>query len=148
MYTYIANLLFDIFEVQGHTVLKLCTHDSGIRLQLLSVYFLQFDVARRKAELQDKLTSLKYMLSEASLQLLPEYKQRIQVRSVSLLLYEPPSFLKQEYSPFYKLAVLHSVFFFFRAFRGGNFLPYVLNSPPNTNKFCLFFECFSHFLSP
>ena len=73
---------------------------------MLSVYFLQFDVARRKAELQDKLTSLKYMLSEASLQLLPEYKQRIQVRSVSLLLYEPPSFLKQEYSPFYKPGIL------------------------------------------
>lgn len=76
----------------------MCT-DSGIRFCYLHVYFLQFDVARRKAELQEKLTSLKYMLSEASLQLLPEYKQRIQVRSVALLLYEPPSFLKQEYKP-------------------------------------------------
>ena len=39
----------------------------------------QFHVARKKAELQERLSSLRFMLSEASLQLLPEYKQRIQV---------------------------------------------------------------------
>ena len=39
--------------------------------------------------------------------------------------------------------------FFFRAFRGGgDFFPQVLNFPPNNNKFCLFFRCFSHFLYP
>ncbi len=41
---------------------------------------LQFDRARRKAELNDKLSSLKFMLSEASLQLLPEYQHRVDVR--------------------------------------------------------------------
>lgn len=45
-----------------------------------SFRFLQFDRARRKAELNDKLSSLKFMLSEASLQLLPEYGHRVEVR--------------------------------------------------------------------
>ena len=63
------------------------------------MYFLQFDVARRKAELQEKLTSLKFMLSEASLQLLPEYKQRIQVSSFSLFLFEPPPFWSRNVGP-------------------------------------------------
>ena len=45
---------------------------------------MQFDIARKKAELQEKLISLKFMLSEASLQLLPEYRQRIQVRILYL----------------------------------------------------------------
>ena len=77
-------LIFEVQDMQTiHTILELYIFpDSGIRFcYSVSVYFVQFDVARRKAELQDKLTSLKFMLSEASLQLLPEYKQRIQVRS-------------------------------------------------------------------
>ncbi len=37
-------------------------------------------MARSKAELGDKLSGLKFMLSEASLQLLPEYRHRVEVR--------------------------------------------------------------------
>ena len=39
---------------------------------------MQFEAARQKAELKEKLTNLKFMLSEASLQLLPEYRQRME----------------------------------------------------------------------
>lgn len=56
---------------------------SGIKLSIQLLDFrmnvMQFDLARKKAELQEKLRSLKFSLSEASLQLLPEYRQRIQV---------------------------------------------------------------------
>lgn len=38
-----------------------------------------FEAARQKAELKEKLSNLKFMLSEASLQLLPEYRQRMEV---------------------------------------------------------------------
>ena len=40
---------------------------------------MQFEAARQKAELKEKLSNLKFMLSEASLQLLPEYRQRMEV---------------------------------------------------------------------
>ena len=40
----------------------------------------QFGMARKKAELHKKQSNLKFMLSEESLQLLPEYNQRIEVR--------------------------------------------------------------------
>ena len=46
---------------------------------------------------------------------------------------------------------MHDVqcFFFFRAFRGGNFPPLSFKFPPQTiTKFVRFFGCFSHFLSP
>ena len=39
--------------------------------------------------------------------------------------------------------------FFFRAFWEGGFSPSKFSIfPTNNNKFCLFVECFSHFLSP
>ena len=48
----------------------------------LSLLFsgVQFGMARKKAELHKKQGNLKFMLSEESLQLLPEYNQRIEVR--------------------------------------------------------------------
>lgn len=59
---------------------------SGIKLSIQLLDFrmnvMQFDLARKKAELQEKLRSLKFSLSEASLQLLPEYRQRKQVETL------------------------------------------------------------------
>lgn len=42
----------------------------------------QFDITQRKSELKKKLDNITFMLSEDSLQLLPEYKQR---REVSIM---------------------------------------------------------------
>ena len=47
---------------------------------------MKFEVARQKAELQEKLSNLKFMLSEASLQLLPEYRQRMEASAGSVLM--------------------------------------------------------------
>ena len=41
--------------------------------------FLQFRVAQKRTELWEKQSDLKFMLSEESLQMLPEYNQRIEV---------------------------------------------------------------------
>ena len=44
-------------------------------------------MAWKRAELHEKCSSLKFMLSEESLQLLPEYNQRIEVWEWAYLLY-------------------------------------------------------------
>ena len=45
------------------------------------LFALQFQTARKRAELRERCSNLKFMLSEESLQLLPEYNQRIEVHA-------------------------------------------------------------------
>lgn len=44
-----------------------------------NVLFVQFEIARQKYEFQEKLENTKFMLSEDSLHMLPEYNQRLEV---------------------------------------------------------------------